>query len=265
MATRNTFSGIRRFGIQQKSKYHYFLNSSFRKDDWLSEQISRPVFYLNPIYLDENIFFENWEEFNRKYRDENYFVFSKISTNAVSIWQCLEKVHFKLIDTNVKFELHGNILSKRKQQKDIKICFAEKKHQKVAGKIARDNFIYSRFHLDPLIDNDMASKIKQNWVENYFLGKRGDKMVLALLNDKPVGFLQLIIKDRELFIDLIGVDKKAQGKGLASAMIKYAEETITHICIKVGTQIGNVPSIKLYQKLGFVFSGSDYVFHYHSK
>jgi len=234
------------------------------KDEWLSEQIAKSVYQMKAKCLLENNFSQDWKEFKRGHIRENYFVFSKISTNAVSIWQCLEKVHFKLIDTNVKFELHGNIFSKKKQQKDIKICFAEKKHQKVAGKIARDNFIYSRFHLDPLIDNDIASKIKQNWVENYFLGKRGDKMVLALLNDKPVGFLQLIIKDRELFIDLIGVDKIAQGRGVASTMIQFASKNIKRSCIKAGTQIGNMPSIKLYQKLGFVLAGSDYVFHYHS-
>ena len=103
-------------------------------------------------------------------------------------WQYLEKNNFKLIDTNVKYELHGNLSSEKKQEKDVEICFAEKKHQKAVGKIARDSFIYSRFHLDPLIDNNIASQLKQNWVENYFFGKRGDEMVLALLNDVPVGF-----------------------------------------------------------------------------
>jgi ribosomal protein S18 acetylase RimI-like enzyme len=236
----------------------------FQKDEWLSEQITKSVYQLKANNLLENEFLQDWKKFRRDHIEENYFVFSKISTNSVNLWQCLEKVHFKLIDTNVKFELHGNVLSKMNQQKNIEICFAEIKHQQVAGKIARDNFIYSRFHLDPLIDNDIASQVKQNWVKNYFSGKRGDEMVLALLNDKPVGFLQLIIKDMDLFIDLIGVDKKAQGKGLASAMINYAEKNIIHTCIKVGTQIGNLPSIKLYQKLGFVLTGSDYVFHYHS-
>ena len=226
LATRNTSSGIRRFGIQQKSKYYYFLNSSFRKDDWLSQQISKPVFYLNTIDLNENTFFKNWEEFNRKYGDENYFVFSKISTDAVTVWQCLEKADFKLIDTNIKFKLYGNISYKMKQQKDIKIVFAEKKHQKAAGKIARNNFIYSRFHLDPLINNNTADKIKQNWVENYFVGKRGDEMVLALMNGEPVGFLQLIIKERGLCIDLIGVDKIAQGQGVASNMIQFARKIV---------------------------------------
>jgi len=75
----------------------------------------------------------------------------------------------------------------------------------------------------------------------------------------------LIVKKKELLIDLIGVDNKAQGKGVASAMINFASKTINHSLIKVGTQIGNTPSIKLYQKLGFLFSGSDYVFHYHSQ
>ena len=212
----------------------------------------------------EDDFSQDWNEFRSDHIKENYFVFSKISTNSVNMWQCLEKANFKLIDTNVKFELNNNKLSEKQQHNDIEICFAEKKHQQAAGKIARNNFIYSRFHLDPLIDNDIASQIKQNWVKNYFFGKRGDEMVLALLNNEPVGFLQLIIKDKELFIDLIGVDKIAQGRGIASSMIQFASENIKRSCIKVGTQIGNLPSIKLYQKLGFVFIESDYVFHYHS-
>ena len=161
--------------------------------------------------------------------------------------------------------MNERIIPDKDIQENIQICFADKTHMKSAGKIARDNFIYSRFHLDPHIDNNIANQIKQNWVENYFLGKRGDKMVLALIDSEPVGFLQLRLKEKILFIDLIGVDKKEQGKGIASAMIRYANQNIEHSCIKVGTQIGNLPSIKLYQNLGFVFSGSDYVFHYHNR
>jgi len=236
----------------------------FRKDEWLSEQIAKNVYQLKAYDLVVNDFSQDWKEFRRDQIKENYFVFSKIRTDLVNMWQCLEKADFKLIDTNVKFELHGNISFERKQQKDIEICFAKKKHQQIAGEIARDNFIYSRFHLDPLIDNDIANQIKQNWVKNYFFGNRGDEMVLALLNNEPVGFLQLIIKDKELFIDLIGVAKIAQGRGIASSMIQFASKNIKRSCIKVGTQIGNLPSIKLYQKLGFVITESDYVFHYHS-
>ena len=237
----------------------------FHKDQWLSEQIGKSVYQLKVKDLLKGDFSKDWKKFRVDHIKDNYLVFSKISTNSENIYQCLEKANFKLIDTNVKFALHGNISFESKQQKDIEICFAKKKHQQAAGEIARDNFIYSRFHLDPLINNNIASQIKQNWVENYFFGKRGDEMALALLNDEPVGFLQLIIQEDNLFIDLIGVDGKVQGKGVASAMIQFASENIEHSCFKVGTQIGNLPSIKLYQKLGFVLTGSDYVFHYHSQ
>ena len=91
----------------------------FRKDEWLSQQIAKNVYQLKAYDLLENDFSQDWKEFKSGRIKENYFVFSKIRTDLVNIWQCLEKADFKLIDTNVKFELHGNISSKRKQQKDI--------------------------------------------------------------------------------------------------------------------------------------------------
>jgi ribosomal protein S18 acetylase RimI-like enzyme len=240
------------------------LKHIFHKDEWLSGQIGKSVYQLKANNMLEESFLEDWEEFRREHIKENYFVFSKINTNSVNIFQCLEKANFKLVDTNLQFELNDNKLSEKQQNNDIEICFAEKKHQQALGKIAKDNFHYSRFHLDSLINNDIANKIKQNWVKNYFFGKRGDEMVVALLQNKPVGFLQLIIKEKELTIDLICVDRIAQGRGVASSMIHFARRDIKQSFIKAGTQIGNLPAINLYQKLGFVLTQSDYLFHYHS-
>ena len=236
----------------------------FLKDQWLSEQIGKSVYQLKVNDLSEEVFSKDWKNFRIDHTEDNYLVFSKICTNSVNIWQCLEKANFKLIDTNVIFELNVNKLFEKQQHNEIEICFAEKKHQQALEKIARDNFHYSRFHLDSLINNDIANQIKQNWVKNYFFGKRGDEMVVALLHNKPVGFLQLIIKEKNILIDLIGVDKIEQGRGVASSMIQFASKNMKLPCIKVGTQIGNLPSINLYQKLGFVLTRSDYVFHYHS-
>jgi len=89
-------------------------------------------------------------------------------------------------------------------------------------------------------------------------------MIIALLDGNVVGFLQLIIKKEIIIIDLIGVDKKSQGKGVATEMIKFAHENNENKSIKVGTQISNIPSLRLYQNIGFVFSSSNYIFHYHS-
>ena len=50
----------------------------------------------------------------------NHLVFSKISTNSVTMWQCLEKAEFKLIDTNVKFELKDEIDKLKKEIWELK-------------------------------------------------------------------------------------------------------------------------------------------------
>jgi len=53
---------------------------------------------------------------------------------------------------------------------------------------------------------------------------------------------------------------------IAKDMISFAE-TQCHGFIKicVGTQLANMPSVNLYENIGFRFSGAHYVFHYHNK
>ena len=237
---------------------------NIKKDNWLTDQIGKPVYHLISNELNRNSFLREWESFKDGCLEKDYFVFSKVNTDRVEMWQCLENAGFRLIDTNVQFENNGDLIGENTWNKGVKVGFAEKKHKKAAGLIARNNFVYSRFHLDPKIDDKLANLLKQNWVENFFHGKRGDKMVIASLNDEPVGFLQLIINNEDLIIDLIGVDKKVQGLGVASAMIQFTHQNVEYCQIKVGTQIGNLPSIRLYHKLGFKIASSDYVFHYHS-
>jgi ribosomal protein S18 acetylase RimI-like enzyme len=131
--------------------------------------------------------------------------------------------------------------------------------------LARRSFIYSRFHLDKAIPRETADTLKAEWVGNYFTGKRGDQMVVALVDGTIVGFLQLLYgRDKTVTIDLISVDASQRRKGIASDMIAYAEaECGDFKQIRVGTQIANVPSIRLYEKIGFRVTGAQYVFHYH--
>lgn len=236
----------------------------FYKDKWLSKQIGKDTYQLEINDFIKSDFLKTWKNFRVEHATENYFVYSKINTHFKSISKCLVDADFKLIDTNVQYELKDNNLTENQQQNGLEICFSEEKHQKALEKIARDNFFYSRFHIDNKIDDVIANQIKENWVKNYFSGNRGDEMVLALLNNEPVGFIQLIIKEKELIIDLIAVDKIAQGRGVASSMIKFANSNFKRPSVKVGTQIQNLPSTKLYKKLGFVLAQSDYVFHYHN-
>ena len=61
------------------------------KDDWLSQQFSKNTFQLKVNDLSENTILKEWEDFRDKYKKNEVFVFSKIRTDYVNIWQILEK------------------------------------------------------------------------------------------------------------------------------------------------------------------------------
>lgn len=193
------------------------------------------------------------------------FMYSKVQTNQLLSIQYFEKHGFNLIDTNVT-------LNKRKEKKilpensiyNINIRKSKAEDQNVVVNLARHNFIYTRFHLDPGIIDSKANEIKARWVENFYLGQRGDEMIVATDHDEVVGFLLLLKVNDKLIIDLIAVDKKYHGKGIASQMIKNAEYIFDYEELLVGTQITNIPSIRLYEKLEFQMHDSFYVFHYHN-
>jgi ribosomal protein S18 acetylase RimI-like enzyme len=188
------------------------------------------------------------------------FVYAKVPVDNVQAGVLLQKLGFYVVDTNVVFRkpfsyngAHGNM-----------VRFAQQKDEDGVRKVAYGNFEYSRFHLDQRIPNSLADKIKAEWAGNYFKGKRGDEMIVALSGDTVIGFTQLLYKGDELIIDLIAVDKSHRGKGVASDMIEYAEERCPqHKFTTVGTQVANVPSVRLYEKLGFRLHHAEYVYHYH--
>jgi ribosomal protein S18 acetylase RimI-like enzyme len=142
--------------------------------------------------------------------------------------------------------------------------FANSSDETDVRALARNVFKYNRFNQDPNISSEIASKIKEEWVGNFFLGKRGKWMIVVEENSKIKGFLQLICKNEDIIvIDLIAIDEKSRGKGLAKEMISYAYENClkTVGTIEVGTQVANTPSIKLYLKLGFHMNLASYVLH----
>ena len=129
----------------------------FYKDAWLSDEIGKNVYQLKISNFAEIIFLMAWKKFRVEHANESYLIFSRIPTNSMNIIHCLEKANFKLIDTSAQFEFSNKKLSDNEQNNILEICCAENKHQQELEKIARDNFQYSRFHLDPLIDDDIAN------------------------------------------------------------------------------------------------------------
>jgi ribosomal protein S18 acetylase RimI-like enzyme len=149
------------------------------------------------------------------------------------------------------------------------VRFAVPEDRDAVARIAGTTFKYSRFHLDPAIPRATADRIKAEWAANFFSGRRGDAMVVAQLAGRVVGFLQLLRPAADvLVIDLVGVSGDCQGRGLARQMIAFAAahglgDGRAPARMRVGTQIANTRSVRLYESLGLRLVDAQYVLHYH--
>ncbi len=194
---------------------------------------------------------------------EAVFIYTKVDVNAHENVRLLLNLGFTLVDTNITFE--KKLQSKHdlgSETQSIRLARAQDVEQVV--KLAKVSFRKSRFHNDSLISTAVADRLKGEWVRNFFLGARGDAMVVAESADGIAGFLLLLKNKEALTIDLVAVDEAHRGKGLAAAMTRFSEKTFPQpTLVRVGTQIGNAPAIQAYQKQGFTLVQSQYIFHYH--
>jgi ribosomal protein S18 acetylase RimI-like enzyme len=191
------------------------------------------------------------------------FIDVKIPVDQIAPLTALQNLGFRLIDTNIQLLRTAGEM----RLGDYKCRFASDSDYDSVCEIAGSSFTKSRFHLDPLISKETADLVKREWAGNFFKGLRGKWMVLAEVEDKVVGFLQLLKKsDSTIVIDLIAIKANMQGKGIAGSMISFANSECleTPGDIKVGTQISNIQSLAFYIKHGFRIISADYVLHLHT-
>lgn len=231
--------------------------SGVQQDEWLGGILGRAAFKVSVTR-------ELMAESERlSFPTSPYFYYSKVAPTELAIVHYLEKSGFNLVDTNIQFDKTVN--QEQPMAGNCKVRFACREDEQQAVALGGRAFQYSRFHLDQKIKKHVADVIKGEWVRNYFTGKRGDAMVIAEIDGCIVGFLQLLYQQSEtLVIDLIAVDYNHRRKGIACDMIMFAETNCSRFSrILVGTQIANVPSMRMYEGLGFKVSSASYVFHCH--
>ena len=231
-------------------------------DQWLSKCLRRKVgkfsFGLSRdfVYADSPVGktpLEDWD-----------FIYAKISPAEINKMQFLEDTGFYLVDTNLLLE--KTLGKKDRKAGNRNIRFASDGDKEHVKKLAGRSFTYSRFHLDPYFTKRTANRIKTFWAGCFFSGSRGNAMVVAEGGNSICGFLQLLYLEEEIIIDLIAVDARFRMSNIASGMIQFAEKNCTGFKVmRVGTQLVNIPSFQLYQKLGFRMISSQYIFHYNNR
>ena len=147
---------------------------------------------------------------------------------------------------------------------------AEPEHREGVLAIAETAIRGSRFHLDPLVPDAVADRIKREWSDNCLRGARGVGMTVALSGGAVSGFLAAVETRRgglrARAIDLVAVHPDRQGRGIGRALVDaFVREHAPHAdLLLVGTQAANVRSLRLYEERGFRVAETQLVLHLHA-
>lgn len=243
---------------------------SLKHDAWLSKLVGREAYTLTvtPALLDaaRGKHTRGYSRL-RELQAKPVFLTAKVPATNLAAAEFLEEHGFRLIDTNLRFEKQGE--SPTGVSGDCLLRFAEPADRDAVVDLARRNFVFTRFHHDRLIPKSVADEVKAQWAANFFSGGRGDRLVVAALNEKShekiVGFALLATpSDAQVIIDLIAVEDAYRRRGIAAQIIAFVDSQFAPSLISVGTQVANLPSVRLYEKLGFRLAGAQYVFHFHN-
>jgi GNAT superfamily N-acetyltransferase len=199
------------------------------------------------------------------------FYYAKVSTERLDLVGQLTASGFSVVDVSVTFERKPSREPLGGTGHGIEVReVSEAEHDRVLD-IAKHSFLYSRFHLDPLMADTLADEVKRSWIESYIQKRRGEKLWVAVSKGQPVGFLADLAGTADgqkiRVIDLISVAKEHQGCGAGKALVEFFVHHCASQCdrVQVGTQVANIPSMRLYERCGFMMVGSAYVLHGHFK
>jgi ribosomal protein S18 acetylase RimI-like enzyme len=237
---------------------------NIEKDEWFSGIFGYNVFRIDLTGESESISTDIISDHFQK--QEKAFYYSKVPTDIKEITMSLESLGFESVDVNVTYErMTGDTVTHPENGLTIREVDPGEREQ--VEDIARSSFVYSRFHSDPNIPNKIANEIKARWAGGYIENPNGRKSVVAAKNCEILGFLvgRKLDNQDTFLIDLVGVSKTAQRQGCGKRLV---EHIIQGRCgdyknIRVGTQDTNIPSVRLYEKLGFKLIDAPSVLHAH--
>jgi ribosomal protein S18 acetylase RimI-like enzyme len=240
-------------------------------DPWLAGILGHDVFRVawDPASADLSAAVEALRGVLTGTRGHSAFYYAKVPCQAVDQVRVFACAGFFVVDVNLTFERPADPDSSPQPRPGIVVRDARPPDQAEILDVAGHCFRYSRFHLDPFFAREQADRIKREWVRNYLLGRRGERLLVAECDGIPVGFLAVLaseVKGRSCrVIDLIGVSASHQGRGVGRELVDHFRRFYAGKCdlLRVGTQVANIPSARLYERCGFHLAESAYVLHAH--
>jgi ribosomal protein S18 acetylase RimI-like enzyme len=218
-----------------------------KSDPWLSQILGKPAYHLSGAAFTPP--------------DGRAFIDAKVAVDDTAALLHLQVQGFAVMDANVQLLRPAGAMPAGA----ARVRPAAPADEPAVRAVAADAFVYDRFHRDPGIGHDAAARLKTEWASNYFSGKRGDRMIVTEDESGVCGFLQLLRgTDGGTIIDLIAVAGHSRGRGAARSMIAMAANTADTGALRVGTQLANLPSLGLYETLGFRMASAAYVLHLHA-
>ena len=242
------------------------------EDRWLAEVLRCSVYKIDPVSSRFTT-----EDLTQVYSDtldsdRHALFYAKVDAEQVDQLNVFQATGMRVVDVNVTlervaietdFSQSGSVDIHRK----IKIAGHTAGDHAALSAIAKNSFSYSRFHSDPLIENQFADRTREAWLASYLAGTRGDYLLVATLNNRVAGFLAaMFIPDRRVaVIDLMAVDPVCRGEGVGLRLVRAFVDHYDGRCdaFRVGSQIANQPALRLYAKCGFEAKHAAYVMHKH--
>ena len=234
---------------------------SIHPDAWLSEKLARPAFTVAARAASPA---DIAAAFASHQSPAGAFYTAKVGMLDFAVVEALTGRGFTMVETSLTFE---RPIERHAPVAPVGVC--QPQWRDAVLEIAEHAFRYSRFHIDPKIDRLAANRVKREWIRSYVDGRRGDALLVAHEGGTVVGFNAMLVSDRPsgpvAVIDLIGVHPDHQRRGIGRLLVDGALHYYQERCrsLEVGTQACNIPSVRLYERMGFRLIRSGLVLHRH--
>jgi len=216
------------------------------EDVWLTRRIGRPVLTLSPGEDPGPI-------------AGPALVQAKVDAADVAEVARLEQLGFGVVDVNVTLARGpGRLDAPGAERVDL----AGPEDAAAVRALAERDLRVSRFHRDPRVDDAAADRVKGDWAEATVRGERGDGVLVAREDGRPIGFLAMLSTPSARVIDLMVVRGDQRGRGVGRALVG-AFLARGGARFEVGTQAANVAAIAFYEACGFRMSAARTVLHRH--